>query len=103
VDARCSSRADWWTELASWTDGDAALPSTLFTGITGACRLKLLTGGATRYPLLVPRVRLAVAQTRHGECDAIFAAGGECPLSTRARTASRDCCCGVSYTRHPNR
>jgi hypothetical protein len=34
-----------------WTDGDAALPATLFAGITGACQLELLVGGAMRYPL----------------------------------------------------
>jgi len=37
--------------LFRWTNGDATLPATLFQDIEGACQLKLLLGGAMRYPL----------------------------------------------------
>jgi len=44
-----------------WTDGDAALPATLFADIEGACQLELLVGGAMRYPLFTEAVRRAAA------------------------------------------
>lgn len=37
--------------LWRWTDGDAALPATLFADIEGSCQLELLVGGAMRYSL----------------------------------------------------
>jgi len=49
--------------LFRWTDGDAALPESLFTDITGACRLELLISGAMRYPLSVPPARFVRAKT----------------------------------------
>ena len=36
-----------------WTDGDAALPPTLFDGFEGALDLEVRIGGQTRYPRLV--------------------------------------------------
>jgi hypothetical protein len=44
-----------------WTDGDAALPATLFADIEGACQLELLVGGAMRYPLFAEAVRRVAA------------------------------------------
>jgi len=37
--------------LFRWTNGNAALPATLFADLEGTCRLELLLGGAMRYPL----------------------------------------------------
>jgi hypothetical protein len=35
-----------------WTDGDAALPGTLFDHIVDTCECELLLGGTTSYPLI---------------------------------------------------
>jgi hypothetical protein len=45
--------------LFRWTDGDAALPATLFADLEGTCQLELLVGGAMRYPLLAEAPRRA--------------------------------------------
>ena len=45
--------------LFRWTDGDAALPATLFADLQGTCQLELLVGGAMRYPLLAEAPRRA--------------------------------------------
>jgi hypothetical protein len=34
-----------------WTNGDAALPASLFEGLDGPMELTLRTGGSTHYPL----------------------------------------------------
>ncbi len=44
-----------------WTEGDAALPATLFADIDGACQLELLVGGTMRYPLFAEAIRQAAA------------------------------------------
>jgi hypothetical protein len=47
--------------LFRWTDGDAALPATLFADVEGACQLELLVGGAMRYPLFEEAARQEAA------------------------------------------
>lgn len=44
-----------------WTDGNAAIPVSLFAGIAGPCQLEVLVGGSMKYPLVAEAVGPAAA------------------------------------------